>query len=143
MSLFIDKKTSLTEGIARLRQQLREVENQLNWLENELKSQAENSGGDGTESSKASSFDLLSMPDWEGAVFSQVSRRGRVNVAEVATALNQNVSQTEATMVSLTTRGLLYETFQNGVTYYELASLPRQKRELPADLWDLLESRIS
>lgn len=142
MSVFTNKQTVLTDVIAQIRQQLRDLDTQLNWLENELQSKLETSVASGAES-KASSFDLLNMPDWEGEVFSQVSRRGRANVAEVATALNQSFGQTEATMVSLTTRGLLYETFQNGVTYYELAALPRQKRELPADLWDLLESRIS
>jgi Mn-dependent DtxR family transcriptional regulator len=144
MSIDKNKHATLTAGINQLRQQLRDMETQLAALEAELKSQFEEVEQPAAKHEHvASSFDLLNMPDQEGEVFSLVNRQGRAKVAEIAAAMNQSNAHVEAILVSLTTRGLLNETHQNNAIYYELATLQRQKRELPADLWDMLENRIS
>ena len=140
MSADTQSLTALRGTITRLRQELANLEHELSLLES---SSLPSDGNHNTpEAVPASSFDLLSLPDDESVVFAHVSRSGRASVFEVAEALNQNHTQTMVVLQSLTRRGLLSEDHHNGQPCYELPVIRRQARELPLDLWDLLENRL-
>ena len=144
MSADTQSLTALRGTIARLRQELANLEHELSLLENSsLPSDGNHKTANVAEAVPASSFDLLSLPEEESVVFAHVSRSGRASVFEVAEALNQNHTQTMVVLQSLTRRGLLSEDHHNGQPCYELPVIRRQARELPLDLWDLLENRLS
>ncbi len=90
-----------------------------------------------------SAFDLLGLSDIESEVFNRVNRQGQASKEEVVEALPLPARQTEEVLQDLVNRGILAELSRNGTVHYGLPALQRQSRDLPLDLWDLLESRLN
>jgi predicted HTH transcriptional regulator len=131
MSIREAKRTRLHQLIVELRQQLDRLEAELE--ESELE----------PEHKPATTFSVLELSDHQGQIFSQVSRLNRATTGQVAHALAISETQVRPVLRELTERGLLVEDRKGDTFYYELPQFQRKARELPKDMWDLLESRLS
>lgn len=136
MSLFKKNRAKLERTINQLRQQLIELEQELEVIDGDTP-------GTSTERAAVSTLSLMDLSDTEGQVFSRVNQFGRATCTQIANTTAQTEAQVGSILESLINRGLIMQIVQGGTSYYEVATLRRQARTVPADLWDLLESRTN
>jgi predicted HTH transcriptional regulator len=126
------KETELRQAVSQLRQHFNYLQTLLDDLERKVH----------PSELAASSLDRLDLPEAANRLYNLVSRRGSLSLQELTQLSGQDEQETAYNLRYMAERGLLVEQVQSNQFYYALAGLNRRASQLPADLWDLLESRL-
>lgn len=83
--------------------------------------------------------DILTMPEDQQALLHWLIRHYEATPAALAEALGQTTDQVQPCLDDLLGQGYLYTIDRNGQTYYRVKLAPKTGRQMPTDVWQVLE----
>jgi MinD-like ATPase involved in chromosome partitioning or flagellar assembly/DNA-binding transcriptional ArsR family regulator len=88
-------------------------------------------------------FDVLTLPETQRRIVNCIMRQGNVSVAQLALHIGQDEETIYRSLKMLVEQGFIQEFEQGSQTYYRPYMLVKQKRQLPANIWELLGDNVS
>ncbi|HEY9887833.1 MAG TPA: TIR domain-containing protein [Candidatus Obscuribacterales bacterium] len=83
--------------------------------------------------------DILTMPPEQQSLVNWLMRHYEALPETIADQLQQDLSQIQTHLKSLTDQGLLKTIDKNGSTYYRVKLAPKSGRQMPTDVWQVLD----
>lgn len=85
--------------------------------------------------------DLLTMPDEYQGLISWMMRRGEFTLPEAVDGLKQDEAKLHKSLEELATQRLLKRIEKEGVVYYHLRLAHASRRQMPKDIWKVLDQQ--
>ncbi len=85
--------------------------------------------------------DLLELPPMERQLLNWLIRTGDVSADAVAAQVGDQ-AQAQSLLAGLIARGFVRETTSGSVLYYQVRLAPRRQRNLPANIWQALTTKL-
>jgi hypothetical protein len=86
--------------------------------------------------------DILALPDDLRKLVNWMLRQEDVTLQQLAAHVEHDEATTRAMVAGLVASGMVRELPLNGEPRYRVRLAPKQRRELPADLWRALDQKL-
>ena len=83
--------------------------------------------------------DILTMPPEQQSLVNWLMRHPEVVSQTIAEHFEQDVHQVQTTLAALTAQGFLTTQKKNGDLYYRIKLAPKSGRQMPTDVWQVLD----
>jgi predicted transcriptional regulator len=104
------------------------------WLQSELDAREKAAG--------LSMADILALPDTPRRLVSWMLRQEEVSLQQLAAYVGHDEATTHAMVAGLVENGLVRELHLKGKQRYRVRLAPRKQRDMPADLWRVLDQKL-
>lgn len=88
-------------------------------------------------------FDVLTLPETQRRVVNWIMRQGKVTAKQLTTYTGQDEDTVGKLLTVLIEQGFIQMVSQDGQPYYRPYMLVKQKRQMPSNVWELLEDNLS
>lgn len=83
--------------------------------------------------------DILMMPPEQQSLVNWLLRHYEAQPQAIADNIHQDLDQVQANLDSLASQGLVKTVAKNGETYYRVRLAPKTGRQMPKDVWEVLD----
>jgi hypothetical protein len=83
--------------------------------------------------------DILTMPPEQQSLVNWLLRHYEATPQAIAENLHQDLDQVKANLANLSDQGLLKTVEKEGITYYRVKLAPKSGRQMPKDVWAVLD----